>query len=126
MIARRPDLRTWLWAASLSAAFFVTHLPPGAPGRPPIPDYVLHFAGFLALGSVTCWRAAGPNRRFTLKSWWLGVAFLAVYAALDETTQPIFGRSCEWGDYAADLCGNLVGMTIGGLCVRASRLRRRP
>lgn len=123
MTAGRTDLRRWLWAACVLAAFVVTHLPPGAPGRPPIPDYVLHFAGFFALGIVTCWSAAGPNRRLTLKTWLAGVAFLAVYAIVDETTQPFFGRSCEWTDYLADLCGNLVGMTIGGLCVRVSMSR---
>lgn len=120
MIAGRPDLRTWLWAACLSAAFIVTHLPPGAPGRPPIPDYYLHFAGFFALAIVTCWRATGPNRRFTWKAWVFGVVFLAVYGIVDERTQPFFGRSCELSDYVADLCGNGVGMIIGGLCVRAS------
>ncbi len=124
MTAERTDLRTWLWAACVLAAFVVTHLPPGAPGRPVIPDYVLHFVGFSALGIATCWRSARRNRRFTWKTWAAGVAFLAVYAIVDETTQPLVGRSCEWADYLADLCGNVVGMTIGGLCVRASVSRQ--
>ncbi|MBU0595298.1 VanZ family protein [Candidatus Bipolaricaulota bacterium] len=124
MIAGRSDLRTWLWAACVLSAFVVTHVPPAGRGPRVIPDYILHFAGFSALGIVTCWRFAGANRRLTLKAWWFGVAFLAVYGIVDETTQPIFGRSCELSDYLADLCGNFAGMTIGGICVRASASRK--
>jgi len=124
MIVGRSDLRTWLWAACVLAAFVVTHLPPGAQGRHVVPDYILHFVGFSALGIVTCWRSAGANRRLTWRAWWVGVAFLAVYGIVDERTQPIFGRSCELTDYLADLCGIIAGMTIGGICVRASVSRQ--
>ena len=39
---------------------------------------------------------------------WL--AILAAYAAADELLQPLTGRSCELGDWIADVVGIVLGL----------------
>lgn len=117
----RQKHRTILWLASLAAAFIVTHLPPRAiPSHPGVSDVVLHACGYCALGLATVWRLG--NRPVTLASRrWLGwLAFLLIYAMVDELSQPLVGRSSEMSDWLADACGGALGMMVG------SRFRRHP
>ena len=110
-----------IWLASLGAAFIATHLPPRAlPSHLPLRDALLHFLGYCALGLATIWRL--ENRPVALASrQWLGwLAFLIFYAIVDELSQPLVGRSSEMGDWLADVCGAIIGMTA------AQRLLRRP
>jgi VanZ family protein len=78
-------------------------------------DKVGHFGGYtvlaflLSLMVAICWRAGAKLTRWDALGVWL---VLAVCGILDEWTQPYFGRSFEWGDYAADLSGGLFGIAI--------------
>jgi VanZ family protein len=61
----------------------------------------------LALGlglSLSAWKGPLGLGRLAI----LG-GVVAVYGALDETTQPLFGRDCDWFDWLADLQGGLIG-----------------
>lgn len=50
------------------------------------------------------------------------IGIVAVYGAFDETTQPLFGRNCDWYDWLADLQGCFLGvlavLAIDQLCRR--------
>lgn len=111
--------RTGIWLFCLAAAFVTTHLPPpDVPAPPLINDKLEHFLGFTALGIVTAWRATGTSRpiRVAMLIRWL--AGLAAYGLFDETTQPYFRRTFEWGDWAADICGAVFGIAVAVLCHR--------
>lgn len=117
----RQTHRTIIWLASLGAALIVTHLPPRAmPSHLGFSDTILHGLSYCALGLATIWRM--ENRPVALASrHWLGwLAFLIIYAIVDELSQPLVGRSNELGDWLADVCGAILGMTA------AQRFRRRP
>lgn len=92
----------------------MTHLPPQKDPTPSaLPDTLKHFAGFLALGLATAWmrqdRTSGRARA------WVGwYAFLVGYAAFDEWTQPLAGRSCELRDWLADAAGAACGLVLFG------------
>jgi VanZ family protein len=105
-------LRTLFWILCFLAAFTVSHLPPPERPAPPlINDKLLHFAGFVALGLLTLWRRRPAARlaRASLLGWY---AALLAYAAADELTQPLAGRSCELGDWLADALGAAVGLGV--------------
>ncbi|OWY68455.1 hypothetical protein B7486_25910 [cyanobacterium TDX16] len=119
---RRIDFRTFVWALCLCSAFIATHTPPPEKPAPMIlNDKFLHFMGFCAIGVVTVWRVLGPNPRVSLAVLVAWLAFLLIYAALDETTQQLVGRDCEFGDWLADAIGAIVGMSI---CATIARFRR--
>jgi VanZ family protein len=116
-------LRTWVWLASLAAAFVVTHVPPPARSVPPlVNDKLLHGLGFTALGFLTVWRLGGRGRPIGWGAAAAWLAGLALYAAVDERTQEWVGRSCEWGDWLADLVGAALGMTLGMLASGGRRV----
>lgn len=105
--------RTVVWCVTLVLAFTATHIPP--PSKP-IPlvlrDKTLHVLGFTVLGFLTLWRlSAQPNRLAgtTIVVWFVG---LLAYGAFDELTQPITGRSCEFGDWLADSAGAAIGFIL--------------
>ncbi len=121
MVSIRQTHRTIIWLASLGAAFIATHLPPRAmPSHLPLRDTILHVLGYCALGLATIWRL--ENRPVALASRrWLGwLAFLIIYVIVDELSQPLVGRSSELGDWLANVCGAILGMTA------AQRFWRRP
>jgi VanZ family protein len=66
---------------------------------------------------VTVWQAAARHRGLSPRP--VVVWFLALigYGVLDETTQPLAGRSCELGDWLADVSGAVLGMLLMTLCV---------
>ncbi len=123
-------LRRTIW--SLTGIFwgicvFLTHarFPEGPPGVPP--DKVLHYLGYGALAgawylSALVWK---PKWRWI----WLAVLILGMsYGALDEITQPPFGRTCDFYDWLADLAGTVtavVGMTVIVAGVRHVGAQRR-
>ncbi|MBL9122930.1 MAG: VanZ family protein [Planctomycetaceae bacterium] len=78
-------------------------------------DKVGHFGGYsvlaflLAMLVAIYWRGGLRLTRRDAVGVWL---VIAVGGILDEWTQPYFGRSFEWGDYAADLLGGLCGLAI--------------
>ncbi len=50
------------------------------------------------------------------------IGIVGAYGALDETTQPLFGRTCDWYDWVADLQGCLLGI---GAALAIDQLSRR-
>lgn len=105
-------LRRALWAALIVywlAILTLTHLPPRDLPHTQIKDKVAHFLAYGLLGGglyLSLW--LGRVRR-------VAVVVLAVgltYGALDEWTQPIFGRSCELADWLADAAAILVAAGV--------------
>jgi VanZ family protein len=97
----------------IAAAFTLTHLPPPKMGfLPRIRDKYLHVIGFTGLGFFTLWRQATSKRRIGLRLILFWYFSLLTYAAFDEVTQPLTGRSCELLDWCADASGAVIGLTI--------------
>ncbi len=82
----------------------LTHIP--LPTLPPVVpgDKTLHVVAYFVLGSVFLVTlsayALGLWRRLTI-----ALAVLAVYAALDELTQPLVNRHASTRDWLADVVG---------------------
>lgn len=117
---RFPRLhRTLIWLGCLSAAFIVTHFPPG-PHNPDawITDKVYHFGGFFALSVALVWRHGRGSLPMKMSTMVAGLLLLAAYGAIDEWTQPYFRRDCEFLDWVADLAGAGVGTLVGALVRR--------
>lgn len=76
--------------------------------------------GFLLSATLHAYRARSGGVPVRSASFVGRTAFgiAAVYGALDELTQPLTGRHCDVWDYATDLIGVAIGITV------ASRLRR--
>ncbi len=92
-----------------------THWP--KPHVPEVPggDKTLHFVGFFISGWLL--QMLLPNRLWPRG---MGVLALTVFAAVDELTQPWFGRSCDAFDVLADTAGVIVATAV----VAATRLFR--
>lgn len=84
-------------------------------------DRAAHFLAFFGLATLVfglCRVAAKPHR---VALWLFG---LAAFGAVDELTQPWFGRSAEWFDWAADLGGVVTGLLAVRCLNRFIRSRR--
>lgn len=76
-------------------------------------DKVCHFVGFFGLGFLTsiAWSMRRPaDRPLNWSNFALLWLLLGIYGAIDETTQPWVGRSCELADWLADLGGLAAAM----------------
>lgn len=102
----RPAALPWALAAYWAAMAVGTHLPPGPPGPPWVSDKVLHFGGYFGLAALL----AATFRRRPL---WTVVAVAAVYGAVDEITQPPFGRTADVWDWVAGVAGAVLGAVVG-------------
>lgn len=96
------------------AMLVLTHMPVSGPKGLPLPyfDKLVHFVMFSLLVLVG-WRhhrtlERSGSARFRL-TW--GAIYLA-YAAMDEWTQPLFGRTMSLGDWVADAAGVVVMSAI--------------
>jgi len=92
-------------------AFAATHVPPKRLPSPGVSDLALHAAGYFVLASafwLALWsRETGRSHR--------AAALLIVmlgYAAADELTQPLVGRSSAWGDFLADAAGAAAALIV--------------
>lgn len=99
------------------AAFTVTHIPMTVAGAGSGLDKLYHFVGYLGL-SALLWRTLyaydhPPGRRRLV----VGLV-VPVYAALDELTQPYFGRSAELLDFVADALGMVVAVAAAEIGLR--------
>jgi len=99
-------------AASWVSAAVATHLPPRCMPHIGLSDSVLHVAGFFVLAGLlwTTLRAYDFKRPRRLV---LTLAVLAVYAAMDEKTQPMFGRDADVADWLCDMLGTVLA---AGVC----------
>jgi VanZ family protein len=118
--------------AGLTAAYtgllvFATHYPKPEQflGPNPPSDKTLHFLAYGALGLLAAALLA-VSGRWTPRRVAVLAAGLAAFAAIDEATQPWFGRSAEPLDWVYDLIGLAAGIaTIVALqaMLRSSRTR---
>lgn len=100
------------WIVYALALLTATHWPGLAVPEGPISrmDLVVHctaFAGWTLLLFLTGWVAPScPTRRVV----WTGTIAVC-FAAFDELTQPLFTRTADWTDFAAD-CSGVVLMAL--------------
>jgi len=87
-------------------------------GPDPPSDKTLHFIAYGLLGLLAAATLAAVGRWSLRAVAGLFIA-LAVFAALDEATQPAFGRTADAWDWAYDLIGLAGGLAI----VAFARLR---
>lgn len=102
------DSLAGIYAAILVSA---THYPKPQDllGANPPSDKLLHLIAYGLLGVVTA-AAASVRGGWNGSRLTLCVLVLAVFAALDEVTQPLFGRAVEFADWVADLAGLAIGV----------------
>ena len=86
-------------------------------------DKLIHFAAYTILTLLAFWAAASyPRIRGHLSRSLFSAIGLILLAALlawgliDEATQPLFGRSFQWNDYAA----NAIGICAGASAIAAA------
>jgi VanZ family protein len=109
----RPLVRTLICVSIFISAFVVTHLPPpDQPIKPLEHDKLLHMTGFFVLGAMVVWRLGSLRATLPVPVAMVWYALLLTYAAFDELTQPIMGRSCELYDFLSDGLGGAMGMGL--------------
>ncbi len=74
-------------------------------------DKAAHAVMYSGLGLLLGWRLGLGDRSFRAV-FYLGIAVLACYGALDELTQPLTGRSTDLLDWGADMLGASVGLVF--------------
>lgn len=133
-VAFPPLLRHWfarlLAAATLiyvAVLVFATHYPKPEEllGPNPPSDKTLHFLAYgtlAVLAAATCVVAARWSSRGIA---WLAVG-MAAFGAVDEVTQPLFGRSAEPLDWVYDCIGSLAGLLAVAVAVAVVRRLRTP
>lgn len=121
-------LRVIFWIGTIcywALLFALTHLPPATIHEPTsITDKQAHFIAYAVLSfsvGITL-MVTLPGRR------WIPLFVIAMamaYGAIDERTQPMFGRDCELGDWIADALGAVsaaVVLLLIGLFVKPRSL----
>ncbi len=81
-------------------------------------DKAVHAVMYSGLGLLLGWRLGLGDRSFRTV-FYVGLAVLACYGALDELTQPWTGRTTDIMDWSADIVGS-----TGGLALSRSSLGR--
>jgi VanZ family protein len=124
-VACPPFLRHWfarlLAAATLvyvAVLVFATHYPKPEEllGPNPPSDKTLHFLAYgtlAVLAATTCVAAARWSGRSIA---WLALG-MAAFGAVDEITQPLFGRSAEPLDWVYDCIGSVAGLLLVAVVV---------
>jgi VanZ family protein len=114
-VSRQRKMVTILLALYWPTLFVFAHIPiPRVVREAGVSDKSLHFFTYLTLiyllwfavwgDEKVNWRRAGP--------WWM-LAIVAVYGILDEWSQGfVAGRSCDPGDFFADVAGTLTGLIL--------------
>ncbi|MFM8414415.1 MAG: VanZ family protein [Planctomycetota bacterium] len=117
VVAPAPRRRLARPLAAVTAAYtlvlvFATHYPRPEEllGPNPPSDKTLHFAAYGLLGLFVAATLAAAGRWSRAAAGLLFIA-LAAFAALDEATQPLFGRSAEPVDWVYDVIGIAAGIT---------------
>jgi len=119
-----PRLLSLATAAYVCVLLYATHHPrpqeligegPGTPS-----DKTLHVAAYAVLGlraaaTLAAWR------RWTLPHVLGLMAGLAVFGAVDEATQPLFGRFADLFDWFADCRGVVAGVLAVAAVLAAAR-----
>lgn len=112
----RPSRRL-VWIAWATVALYVvialclTHMPKAPSELEAVGDHTLHIVGYFFYAS-TIYTAASitwPRLRGLAL---MVVLVLAVWAAADEITQPMFGRSADVLDWRADMIGVIAAVVL--------------
>jgi VanZ family protein len=74
-------------------------------------DKWMHFSAYWGL-AILFSLALSTRRPLSLARSLGVVLLLAGYGALDEVTQPLVGRDCDFFDWCADLTGILLGVSL--------------
>jgi len=116
--------------AALTAAYtlilvLATHYPRPEQflGANPPSDKALHFMAYGALAVLAGGTLALARRWSAARAAWLG-GLLAVFAVLDEITQPLFSRDAEPLDWVFDCVGIGIGLAVVAVVVAAVRMVR--
>ena len=114
LLSLRSRVAQVLAAGSLAytaVLVFLTHYPKPQEllGEDLPPDKMLHFLAYGVLGFLVTTAVVARGRWSWRAAAITGVA-LAAFAALDELTQPWFGRAAEPLDWVWDLVGILAGV----------------
>jgi len=89
-----------------------THIPRLEPKLPiSHPDKWVHAAAFCVLALLLAWNWS-LRATFGMRQALLTFAILAAYGAIDEITQIPVGRHGNLADWAADLLGAALGVTL--------------
>ena len=110
--SRRRLHRGWallILALYWTLLFVGTHLPPKDVPELKASDKTLHFLAYAGLAFLTAASSAILTSRMAVR-WLLTVFLIAGYAAVDEFTQPLVGRTAEMADWMADLAGIVAGL----------------
>jgi VanZ family protein len=106
-------------------AFVLTHIPKVPSALAEAGDVALHTVGFWGLASWFLLTLAG----YRVRTFWrvlIVLAVMAVYAALDEHTQPFFGRTCDLLDWENDMIGTAIAVVMWEIILAAFRKKSRP
>ena len=94
--------------------FIIAHIPiPQIVYQAHVSDKILHFVAYLIL-TFLLWFAVKDKQKVRWHKtdvWWVALVAL-VYAALDEWTQGLVGRSCDLMDFTADMAGVFTGLIL--------------
>jgi VanZ family protein len=114
-------LVTTAWDVYWFGLFVATHIPipEGAPSVRHA-DKVLHVVAYFGLTALGGWRLAALRGAPSAKTIWSWAAVYALYGVVDESLQPLVGRSMTLGDLLADA----VGVTAATLLIVRISLRR--
>lgn len=120
--AAAPPRRCWrrtavYWLAALAlywlAIFIGTHLPTQrVSGVALANDKLVHATAYAVLTTLLCiaWRRVGGS--LGLSGRLLIATVVLAYGALDEFSQPYFGRSCDLLDWIADGAGVTLALVV--------------
>ncbi|MBN2446183.1 MAG: VanZ family protein [Phycisphaerae bacterium] len=103
--------------------FCSTHFPHlSLHGEVPGGDKTAHLVAFAILALVLWLFAETLHRPPTRALVWKLAVIIAAYAAFDEITQPVVGRSADFADWGMDMLGS--GVVLAALEIRRSRAAR--
>jgi VanZ family protein len=102
-----------VWIGYWCVLFVLTHMP--VPGSVPAPipnaDKAYHFILFFLLTWLGGRHVLCLRRRALVTTFLVWGVVYSCYAALDEWTQPVFGRNASFGDWVCDVTG-IVAATV--------------
>lgn len=89
-------------------------------------DKLAHFLGYSLLAFLVgmIW-ISGSRPGIAIRRGMRACGIVALAGMADELTQPYFGRSLQWSDYAADLLGGLLGLSIAAVLLISPRIGSR-
>lgn len=124
ILYRMRRLMLALSVLALAGAFSVSHIPSDVMHDIKTPsDTSLHMSGFAILAGLFLLMLAAFNVRAMWRSL-VVLAVMALYAALDERTQPLVNRVCDVRDWYADMAGSTIAVIVLGLLLRIFARRR--